>query len=185
MSRDSDRQPPPNPSPGPSANPSPKPARIPPRIHQGSDHSAPYPVSRLAPAFDLVDIAREIQVADRMINGRLGGQLEVIAEQVRSLQAQARRILERAREDQRLHRARCNFQRRPGHVYHLYEDADGGCAFSMLSPDDWRGRPPRPYLGAYRLENDLSWTALDAERPVDDGRALVARLLSADPADGG
>ena len=40
----------------------------------------------LAPAFDLVDIAREIEHADQMINGRVGGQLEVIAEQVRSLQ---------------------------------------------------------------------------------------------------
>jgi hypothetical protein len=169
MSRDSERQPP----------------RTPPSIHRGSDHSSPYPVSRLAPAFDLVDIAREIQVADRMINGRLGGQLEVIAEQVRSLQAQARRILERAREDQRLHRARCTFQRRPGHTYHLYEDADGGCSFSMLSPDDWRGRPPKPYIGAYRLENDMGWTALDGVQPEYDGRALVARLLSVDPAGDG
>ena len=64
-------------------------------IHRGADHSSPYPVSRLAPGFGLVDLAHEIEQADQMVAGRLGAQLEVIAEQVRSLQAQARRILDR------------------------------------------------------------------------------------------
>lgn len=28
--------------------------------HQGTSHSAPYPVSRMAPSFDLVNLAEEI-----------------------------------------------------------------------------------------------------------------------------
>ena len=67
-----------------------------PKIHRGADRSSPYPVSRLAPSFDLIDLATEIDQADKMVGSRLGGQLQVIAEQVRSLQAQARRILEAA-----------------------------------------------------------------------------------------
>jgi len=150
-----------------------------PVLHRGAAHSSPYPVSRLAPGFGLVDLAREIEQADQMVGARLGAQLQVIAEQVKALQAQAREILQQARADQRLHHARCTFRRIPGRVYHLYEEPDGGLAFSMLSPDDWRGKPPKPFLGSYRLESDMSWTpAGTAERP-DDSRQLVARLLAA------
>ena len=145
--------------------------------HRGADHSSPYPVSRLAPSFGLADLAREIEQADQMVAGRLGAQLEVIAEQVRSLQAQARRVLERAREDQRLHHARCAFQRKPGHIYHLYEEPDGSLAFSMLSPDDWGGDPPKPFRGSFRLQSDLSWTPAETVENADDSRRLVARLL--------
>ena len=156
------------------------PHRPPPQRHEGPDHSAPYPVSRLAPGFGLVDLAREIERADQMVSSRLGGQLQVIANQVKTLQAQAREILKQALNDQRLHHARCAFRRIPGHVYHLYEETDGSLAFSMLSPDDWRGRPPKAFVGSYRLEADMSWTPADAVgRPDDDGRQLVARLLAA------
>ena len=147
------------------------------KIHQGADHSAPYPVSRLAPGFGLVDLAREIERADQAVSGRLSAQLQVIADQVKALQAQAREVLEQARDDQRLHHARCAFRRMPGHTYHLYREADGSLAFSMLSPDDWNGRPPKPFLGSFRLEPDMSWTPADEAHQQDDSRQLVRRLL--------
>jgi len=147
------------------------------KIHQGADHSAPYPVSRLAPGFGLVDLAREIERADQAVSGRLSAQLQVIADQVKALQAQAREVLEQARDDQRLHHARCAFRRMPGHTYHLYRETDGSLAFSMLSPDDWNGRPPKPFLGSYRLEPDMSWTPADEAHQQDDSRQLVRRLL--------
>lgn len=156
-----------------------------PQIHQGAGHSAPYPVSRLAPGFGLLDLAREIDQADQMISGRLSGQLQVIADQVKALQAQAKRILEQAREDQRLHHAHCAFRRIPGRTYHLYEGADGVAAFSMLSPDDWRGTPPQRFLGSYRLEADMSWTPADGGRRDDDSRQLVNRLLASSDGDQG
>ena len=162
--------------------------RPPPVLHQGDDSTSPYPVSRLAPGFGLVDIAREIEQADKIVSGRLGAQLHVIAEQVKSLQAQAREILEQAKSDQRLHHARCAFRRIPGHVYHLYEEPDGGVAFSMLSPDDWGGSPPKPFVGSYRLENDMSWTPAESiSEHEDNSRQMVARLLEAtsNPQEGG
>ena len=149
-----------------------------PRTHQGADHSAPYPVSRLAPAFGLVDLAREIEQADRMVSSRVSAQLEVIADQVRALQAQAHKILDQARQDQRLNHARCAFRRIPGHTYHLYREADGGLSFSMLSPADWGGRPPKPFLGSYRLENDLSWTPAEAAERREEDHGLIDRLLT-------
>ena len=154
-----------------------------PTYHRGADHSAPYPVSRLAPGFGLVDLAREIEQADQMVSGRLGAQLQVIAEQVKALQAQARAVLEQARADQRLHHARCAFRRIPGHIYHLYEEADGSLAFSMLSPEDWNGHPPKSFLGSYRLESDMSWTPAEQTGQQDDSRQLVQRLLGASEKD--
>lgn len=147
-------------------------------VHPGPAHSAPYPVSRLAPGFSLVDLAAEIEQADQGTERRVGAQLQVIADQVRALQAQAREILAQAHEDHRLNRARCAFRRIPGHIYHLYREADGGIAFSMLSPADWNGKPPKPFLGSYRLENDMSWTPSDRKTSGDDTDQLVRGLLA-------
>jgi hypothetical protein len=132
-----------------------------------SDHASPYPVSRLAPPFGLVDLAREIQDADRVLGAVVGGQLEVIAEQIRGLQERARDILERADRAGQLHRAACNFRKRPGATYHLYRRPSGELYFSMLSPEDWGGSgtgggPPHPFEGSYRLEVDMSWTRVDS-----------------------
>jgi hypothetical protein len=47
----------------------------------------------------------------------------------------------------------------------------------MLSPGDWRGQPPDPYLGSYRLEADLSWTPAQVTAPPDKTGELVSQLL--------
>lgn len=142
----------------------------------GPAHSSPYPVQRLAPVHDLVDAAKTIAEADRMIGVVVGAKLQVIADQIRALQAQARQILEDAQEAAALHRAECRFARRPGQVYWLYRRADDSLYFSMLSPDDWRGHPPHTFVGAYRLQADASWSPADAAPPPDPAsiRALVA-----------
>jgi hypothetical protein len=126
-----------------------------------SDKASRYPVSRLAPAFDLVDVAREIQEADRVTSAVVGGQLDVIAEQIRALQDKARAILDQARRTAELHRASCNFKKRPGGIYHLYRRPNGEAYFSMLSPADWGNAPPHPFEGSFRLEIDASFTPLD------------------------
>ena len=126
--------------------------------HSGPQHSAPYPVSRLAPSFSLVEMARDIEEADRLVNATVSAKLQVIADQIRALQEEARAALAKARQDQELHHAHCTFQRRPGQIYHLYAKLDGRRYLSMLSPAEWHNAPPHRHLGSYRLENDLSWT---------------------------
>ncbi len=146
-------------------------------LHQGEARSAPYPVSRLGAAVDLVDMAREISTADSHINTRVSSKLELIAEQIRHLQSEARSVLASAQRDQALHRAQCNFKRIPGKLYHLYQRSDESCYFSMLGPTEWGGKPPHSFSGSYRLENDMSWTPeAELNRP-DDSRELVQRLL--------
>ena len=128
--------------------------------HEGPARTSPYPVSRLAPAHDLVDAARQIAEADQMIGTVTHAKLEVIAKQIRVLQEEARKILDDARVNAELHRASCSFRRTIGHVYHLYRRADGQLYFSMLHPDEWKGRPPHDFEGSYRLEADMSWTPI-------------------------
>ncbi len=149
-----------------------------PERHEGPDHSSPYPVSRLSAPIDLVDTAREIQEADQAINNRTSSKLSVIADQIRALQEQARQVLEESQRDMDLHRAKCSFQRRPGHIYHLYQREDGELYFSMLAPEDWRSGPPHAYQGSYRLEPDYSWTPLEDVDQPDETRDMVQQLIA-------
>jgi hypothetical protein len=146
---------------------------------RASDRAMTYPTSRLGAKIELVDLAREIEKADETIGIVAGGKLDLIREQMRVLQEQARRILEEARDASRLHRATCNFKKTPGKIYHLYRRDDGELYFSMLSPDDWRGAPPHPFEGSYRLEADLGFTPVGEgpERERTDARAMIRNLL--------
>jgi hypothetical protein len=131
--------------------------------YDGPSHAAPYGLSRLAPAYDLVDVAAQIQKADETLATMTGGKLAVIAEQIGKLQEQARVLLERARRDAELHRACCNFEKKPGRVYHLYRKEDGTMWFSLIGPDEWTSVQPQTYEGSYRLELDMSFTRVDVE----------------------
>jgi hypothetical protein len=133
--------------------------------HEGPERSSPYPVSRLAPAIELVDIAREIQSADAVLAVKMTAELEIIAELMRALQARAREALEAAEASARLHRAGCAFKKRPGHVYYLYKRASGALYFSMLSPAEWGARCPDAFEGSWRLRADMTFEKIDAIDP--------------------
>jgi Protein of unknown function (DUF2452) len=121
-------------------------------------HASPYPVSRLSPRFDLVDLAAEIARADETVSLVASAKLEVIRQQIVALQEKARAILDEAAFAAELHRARCNFRKVPGRIYHLYRRAPGELYFSMLSPEEWGGAPPHPFEGSFRLETDQTFT---------------------------
>ncbi len=146
-------------------------------VHQGADHASPYPVSRLAPSIELVDLAREISQADTMLGNVATAKLKVIADQMRALQEEARDVLESVQRDQDLHRVPCHFKRQPGKIYHLYRKPNGDRYFSMLSPEEW-GTPPHVFEGTYRLEGDMSWTPAEHIDQPDDSREMIRRLLS-------
>jgi len=145
--------------------------------HKGPDNTAPYPVSRMAPSFDIVDLAKSIAHADDQITQHTNGKLRVIAEQIKQLQNQAKNILEGAQKDQMLHRAKCNFTRRPGEIYHLYKKADGSTYFSMLSPNEWGNSSPHSHEGSYRLELDMSWTPVENITDIDSKDILLEHLM--------
>merc|ERR1711918_63042 len=98
--------------------------------------------------FDLVELAAQVQKADQFTRATAGSKLTVIAEQVRFLQEQAKKVLEDARLNALLHKTACNFKKVPGKTYYVYKQ---------------RANPE--YVGGYRLEFDMSWTELkDCDR---------------------
>lgn len=120
-------------------------------------HSLTYGTSRLAPAISLVDRAKEIEMAEESVQLHLHGKLEVIANQIRRLKEEAELILKRAEKDIELHKARCQFEKKPGQTIHLYKKENGNY-FSLLSPKEWGGHPPHPYQGTYIMNPDRSFT---------------------------
>lgn len=148
-----------------------------PVLHRGEDYSSPYPTSRLAPAFQAPELAAEVARAEAMLGARTSAKLRVITDQIKALQAEARKVLDEARDEQALTHAECSFKRIPGCTYHLYRRADGGTFFSMLSPEDWGGDTPHSFLGSYRLEVDYSWTPAERLDAADDTGAMINQLL--------
>ena len=65
---------------------------------------------------NLIELARFVQQADSHTKSVVGGKLELISEQIQLLQAQAKAVLEGARQDLELSHAKCNFQRKPGNT---------------------------------------------------------------------
>lgn len=123
-------------------------------------HRSPYPVSRLSPAIELVELARELGEADDMLTVQATAQLRLLAEQMEQLRARARKVLAETRENQELHRAECGFTKKPGHTYHLYRKKSGRLVFSLVGPAEWGTGPPFDYVATYRLELDKTWKKL-------------------------
>lgn len=136
---------------------------------RAGDHASPYPVSRLAAPISLVDTAKAIESASETVALRTNAQLEVIAEQMRALEHQARSIMAQALQDIDLIQAECRFQRVPGKIYHLYERPTGRRYFSMLAPDEYTQGPPDSFVGSFRYEYGETFTRLD-EIDAQDAR---------------
>jgi len=131
--------------------------------YEGPDYRSPYPVSRLAPATDLVEMARVVADADDMLALQATGKLRLLAEQMAALQEKARQILLATQQNQELHRVGCAFRKVPGQIYHLYRRHNGTSFFSLVAPDEWgaaENAPPVHFVASYRLEADQSWTVM-------------------------
>lgn len=125
-----------------------------------AEHRSPYPVSRLAPPIELVELAREVSEADDMLTHQATAKLRLLAEQMQELRETARLILSETREYQRLHRAQCGFRKKSGNSYHLYKKDDETLLFSLIEPSEWGAQPPYEFVGTYRLEPDKTWKKL-------------------------
>ncbi|KZS09111.1 Uncharacterized protein APZ42_026866 [Daphnia magna] len=120
-----------------------------------------------------------VQLVDSERSGRKSQSdlLQVIADQVRFLHEQARRILEETKEAENLHHLACNFKKIPGKIYYLYQRGSGQKYFSMLSPEEWGQSCPHTFLGGYRLEADMSWTPAAKVEKKDNELRLIDQIL--------
>merc|ERR1712142_224377 len=134
--------------------------------------------------FDLVELAEQVQKADQFTRATAGSKLTVIAEQVRFLQEQARKVLEEARLNALLHKTSCNFKKIPGKTYYIYKQRKNPDEefLSMISPEEWGAACPE-YVGGYRLEFDMSWTELKDLDKRGNELALINKILDTNVSD--
>uniref|UniRef100_A0A8C4KE79 Chromosome 1 open reading frame 50 n=1 Tax=Dromaius novaehollandiae TaxID=8790 RepID=A0A8C4KE79_DRONO len=115
--------------------------------------------------------------ADDFTRANACSKLMVIAEQIRHLQEQARKVLDEANRDADLHHVACNLVKKPGNIYYMYRRESGQRYFSILSPKEW-GTSPHEFLGAYKLQHDMSWTPFEDIDRRDAEINLLDKLLS-------
>ncbi|XP_041837695.1 uncharacterized protein C1orf50 homolog isoform X1 [Melanotaenia boesemani] len=115
---------------------------------------------------------------DDFIKANACNKLTVIADQIRYLQEQARKTLEEAKRDADLHHAACNIVKKPGNMYYLYQRPSGQKYFSIISPKEWGLSCPHSFIGAFKLQHDMSWTPMDKVDKRDAEMAIMDKLLS-------
>ncbi|XP_055957579.1 uncharacterized protein C1orf50 homolog isoform X2 [Patella vulgata] len=128
---------------------------------------------------DLVELAKQVQKADEFTRATAGSKLIVIADQIKYLQEQARKVLEEAKRNAMLHHAACNLVKKPGTMYYLYERESGQKYFSILSPQEWGTSCPHVFIGAFKLEYDMSWTPVEEVEKRGEEFALIDKILNA------
>ncbi|CAL8336381.1 unnamed protein product [Lota lota] len=137
-----------------------------------------YQTNRLGDPTDLVSLAAQVQKGDDFIKANACNRLTVIADQIRYLQEQARKVLEDAKKDADLHHAACNIVKKPGNLYYLYQRPSGQKYFSIISPQEWGASCPHQFIAGYKLQHDMSWTPLDQVEKKDAELAIMDKLIS-------
>ncbi|KAJ3602577.1 hypothetical protein NHX12_030329 [Muraenolepis orangiensis] len=141
----------------------------------GLELVSPYQTNRLGDSMDLVSLATQ---GDDFIKANACNRLTVIADQIRYLQEQARKVLEDAKMDADLHHAACNIVKKPGNLYYLYQRPSGQKYFSIISPQEWGASCPHQFIAGYKLQHDMSWTPLDQVQKKDAEIAIMDKLIS-------
>ncbi|XP_023848147.1 uncharacterized protein C1orf50 homolog [Salvelinus sp. IW2-2015] len=147
-------------------------------IPNGLELVSSYQTNRVGDPMDLVALATQVQRGDDFVRANACNRLTVIADQIRYLQEQARKVLEDAKKDAELHHAACNVVKKPGNMYYLYERPSGQKYFSILSPQDWGTGCPHKPCGAFKLQYDMSWTPIDDVAKKDAEIAIMDKILS-------
>ncbi|OWA51003.1 putative Uncharacterized protein C1orf50 [Hypsibius exemplaris] len=133
---------------------------------------------QITDSMDLVGLAQQLQTADNFTKANTTNKLIVIVDQIRYLQEQAKKILEEANRAQQLHHVACNFKKIPGNIYYLYEKIPSQeRLFSMLSPSDWGRSCPYSFLGAFKLQYDMSWTPFEKIQEKEEDLQLINRII--------
>uniref|UniRef100_A0A3B5LPQ9 Uncharacterized protein n=1 Tax=Xiphophorus couchianus TaxID=32473 RepID=A0A3B5LPQ9_9TELE len=113
----------------------------------------------LGDPMDLVALAEQVQKGDDFVKANACNKLTVIADQIRYLQEQAKKVLEEAKRDADLHHAACNIVKKPGNMYYLYQRPSGQKYFSIISPKVAAAPSHREEpVEARASGQDASWT---------------------------
>lgn len=126
---------------------------------------------------DLENLIVALKNSNEHVKSTALNKLDVIGEQIKFLQKQAKEILEDAARNSELHNVPCNFVKVPGSIYHLYQRQSGEKFWSMISPEEFGTNNKNEFLGSYRLEADKSFTAVSDIDDYTNRRQFAESLL--------
>jgi hypothetical protein len=128
-------------------------------LHPTHPNQAPFKALERFLDIDTINDTRE---AVREIKGHAVKKLEILDQLHGDLVRQARSIVENTREDLRLHNVRMYSKKVRAKIYYLYTRSGGEDFFSILTPGEYEQADPEArFLGAYRLNEDSSWTKVE------------------------
>lgn len=128
-------------------------------------------------AGDLERLVEALQHSEANVKNTAFNKLQVIADQIKFLQKQANDILKSANSDAALHKLPCNFVKKPGQIYHLYERPSAEKFWSMISPEEFGNTCANEHLGSYRMEADSSFTRADQLQEHSERRKFAETLM--------
>lgn len=129
-------------------------------------------------AGDLETLVATLKTSEAQVKNTAYNKLDVIAEQIKFLQNQAKEILHNAAKDSHLHSIPCNFVKSPGQIYHLYERPSGEKFWSMVSPEEFGAFNKNESLGSWRLEADRSFTKVEQIDEFAEKRKFAEALMN-------
>ncbi|XP_075995964.1 uncharacterized protein C1orf50 homolog [Genypterus blacodes] len=62
-------------------------------------------------------------------------------------------------------------------MYFLYQRPSGQKYFSIISPQEWGPSCPHQFVGAHKLQHDMSWSPLEEVDKRDAEIAIMDKLL--------
>jgi len=123
-------------------------------------NSLSYPTRTMDPPISAVDRVKEIEKAGLSVQSHLNAKLDIILHQIQNLQQEAKKIIEQAEEDMKLHQIKCNFEKRIGMKIHCYMRKNGENFFSLLSPEEWQNSPA-VFLATYLIKPDMGFEKIN------------------------
>lgn len=111
-----------------------------------------------------VDTPADSREAVRAVQSQAARKLEMLEDMHRDLLRRARDVVDKAKEDLRLHNIRMYAGKMRNKIYYLYRYSDepDDQFFSILPPEEYlKADPAAAYIGAYQLNSDSTWTRLD------------------------
>ena len=78
--------------------------------------------------------------------------IKILMNQLAYLKTEFESVIRDSIESEELETVSCNFKKKPGHTYYLYQNAENGLFFSILSPTEWN--TPNQFVASYFYDYD-------------------------------
>ena len=115
-----------------------------------------------------IDKGRTKGLAMSAMYEQTGVQLNQLKNQIELLISQAQSIHDRISVSESIYTAEIGFKPNIGQTCYLYERTNGQRVLSLVSPAEWRKKPPYTYVATVRLLSDHTWEVDEMARESND-----------------